>query len=41
MELKVGDKVRYIFPEPKNLTENEFVGTIEVITDSYIYTNEQ
>ena len=42
MELKVGDKVRYIFPEPKNLKENEFVGIIEVITDSYIYlTNER
>jgi len=42
MELKVGDKVRYIFPEPKNLKENEFVGTIEIITDNYIYlTNER
>jgi len=37
MELKVGDKVRYFFPEPKNLKESEFVGTIEVIADSYIY----
>jgi len=37
MELKVGDKVRYIFPEPKNLKESEFIGIIETITQSYIY----
>lgn len=37
MELKVGDKVRYIFPEPKNLMESEFVGVIETLADSYIY----
>jgi hypothetical protein len=37
MELKVGDKVIYTFPDPKNLKENEFIGVVETIAESYIY----
>jgi len=37
MELKVGDKVRYTFPDPKNLKETEFIGIVEVLAESYIY----
>jgi hypothetical protein len=37
MELKVGDKVKYIFPEPKNMNENEFIGIVETVSKDFIY----
>ena len=36
MNIKNGDLVRYIYPEPRNTADKEFVGTVENVTDSYI-----
>jgi len=37
MELKIGDKVRYNFPFPKNSETISFVGAVEIIADTHIY----
>lgn len=37
MELNVGDKVVYNFPTPLDSQKSKFTGTVEIITDSYIY----
>ena len=37
MDLNVGDKVKYNFPTPLYSQKSKFTGTVEIITDSYIY----
>lgn len=37
MDIKVGDKVVYNFPNPINSQNKKFTGYIEIIADSHIY----
>lgn len=36
MEIKVGDKVKYIFPDSNNLANSVFVGTVDFVGDSFV-----
>ena len=37
MEFNVGDKLVYNFPTPLDSRKSKFTGTVEIITDSYVY----
>ena len=37
MDLKVGDKVKYTFPNPHNSLIKRFFGVIEKIGDTHVY----
>lgn len=37
MELKIGDKIKYNFPFPKNSETTSFIGSVEIISDTHIY----
>lgn len=42
MKIEIGDKVKYLFPDPKNPEESFFVGTVDFIGDSFVtLRNEQ
>ena len=36
MELKIGDLVRYTYPDPMNMTEKVFNGEIENISEGFM-----
>ena len=36
MNIKNGDLIRYVYPEPRNAADKEFVGTVEDITESFM-----
>ncbi|OGU34907.1 MAG: hypothetical protein A2068_02035 [Ignavibacteria bacterium GWB2_35_6b] len=37
MDLKVGDKIKYNFPNPHNSLNKSFFGIIEIIGDTHVY----
>lgn len=37
MDLKVGDKIKYNFPNPHNSLSKSFFGVIELISDTFVY----
>lgn len=42
MKIEIGDKVKYLFPDPKNPEESFFVGIVDFIGDSSVtLRNEQ
>ena len=36
MEIKTGDKVKYLFPDSNNLTKSVFVGIVDFVGDSFV-----
>jgi hypothetical protein len=36
MDFKIGEKIKYYFPNPKNATKPFFVGLIDDITENHI-----
>ena len=36
MEFKVGDKIKYYFPNPKNSLKPNFIGIIEAMSENHI-----
>ncbi len=36
MEIKLGDKFKYLFPDPNNLEKSVFVGTVDFVGESFV-----
>ena len=36
MEIKTGDKVKYLFPDQDNLTKSSFIGVVDFVGDSFV-----
>ncbi len=37
MEIKVGDVIKYVFPDPANKEQKNFVGIVAAINDDHIF----
>jgi hypothetical protein len=36
MEITIGDKVKYLFPDQNNLAKSAFIGVVDFVGDSFV-----